>query len=241
MFKSNGRSHKFGFKALFVAVGLFTLAIASGTQAHAANDAPAANEIRLLSTPLDALDGITFAGAYGDDDVAYLSESLQMLNDKMPAWAEYIAQAKPLILSIDLTEGAHGRAAIAKCCLGERGVITFGHHFGTLADSSDPQSESPEARRITFLATLAHEVTHIRDQRAGKFLTKTDYKSCVAAEKSGLEKQLEFQQDALNAELSNNATSAQTYRAWLEQNVKAEARALKSRDLWNQYCGAFLG
>ncbi|MBI3536835.1 MAG: hypothetical protein HY070_04660 [Chloroflexi bacterium] len=240
MLTSNGRSNSFA-KIVLVAVEFFSLAITACQQAEAAYNAPAANPIRVAAISADVLDGIAFAGTYSDDDLAYLRESLQILNDKMPTWAQYIEEAKPLTLVVDLNEGAKGRAAIAKCCLGERGVITFGHHFGTLTDSSDPASQTLEARRITFLATLAHEVTHIRDQRAGKFLTKTDYKSCVAAEKSGLDKQLEFQKDALNIELGDNATSAQTYRARFEQNVKAEAAALKSRDLWNQYCGVFLG
>ncbi len=193
------------------------------------------------TTAPDLLEGISFAGQFTNDDLAYLTESLQMLRDGQPDWWNYIAEATPLTLSIDLNEGTHGRAAIAKCCTSDgRGMITFGFHLGQMVDSTDPDSQTPEARRIAFLATLVHEVTHIRDQRAGKFLTKTDYKSCVAAEKSGLEKQLEVQQDLALISLGDNPTSAQIYKTRLAQQIRSESAALRSRDLWNQYCGAFL-
>lgn len=185
------------------------------------------------------LQGIVFAGSFTDDDVTYLRDNLQFLHDQLPQWWEYIEDAKPLVFAIDLTEGAHGRAAIAKCCLGGRGVITFGHHFGTLVDSDDPASQTPEARRLTFLVTLVHEVTHIRDQRAGRFLQKTDRKSCVATESSAFTKQLEFEQDLTTIILSDSPASAQLYQTRLDQQIKSETAALKTREMWDQYCGAF--
>ena len=106
----------------------------------------------------DVLVAITFGEMLTAADVTYLRESLQLLRDKMPAWAQCVEEAKPLVLAVDLDEGTHGHAAVAKCCFAEsRGLITFGHHFGTLADSSDPDSQSPEARRITFLAAFLHD------------------------------------------------------------------------------------
>ncbi len=189
---------------------------------------------------LDVLDGISFTGTYTDADVAYLRESLQLLQAKMPVWAQYVQESKPLVLIVDLPQGELGRAAIAKCCDSDkRGTITFGHHFGQLVYSTDPDSTSPEARRITFLATLVHEATHVRDQREGRFVAKTDRKSCIAAEKSGLTKQLEFQQDALTVELGNGAASTAVYQARLTQNVRVETSDLHSRAFWDQYCGAF--
>lgn len=227
----NRNAQRFGFiKFTFIAAQLLALATAGCAPAFAS---PA-------NAP-DLLEGITFAGQFSDDDLAYLTESLQMLRDGQPAWWNYIAEAKPLTLSIDLNEGAHGRAAIAKCCLSDgRGMITFGFHLGQMMDSTDSDSQTPEARRIAFLATLVHEVTHIRDQRAGKFLTKTDYKSCVAAEKSGLEKQLEFQQDFALVSLGDTPASAQIYQIRLAQQIRSESAALRSRGLWDQYCGTFL-
>ncbi len=222
------------------AITFVALAAAACSPAQAASEIVPVTAIRFVDNSADVLQDITFAGMYTDDDAAYLHKSLQLLYDKMPTWAQYVEEAKPLVIAVDLTEGTHGRAAIAKCCLaGNRGQITFGHHLGTLIDTTDPDSQSAEARRITFLATLAHEATHVRDQRAGRFTRKTDWKTCVAGEKSGLEKQLQFQQDALTVELGDTPASSQVYRARLKQNVMAEAAALSSPHLWDQYCGAF--
>jgi hypothetical protein len=238
MLTSNGRTVK--LSAFITSLVLAALAVAARSPAHATPEVAPANNIRIVANSANVLQDVTFAGMFNDDDAAYLRESLELLRDKMPTWEQYVEEAKPFLIAIDLTEGAHGRAAIAKCCLaGNRGQITFGDHLGRLTDSTDPDSQSPEARRITFLATFAHEVTHLRDQRAGHYLSKTDWKSCVAAERSGLEKQLVFQQDALTAALGDTPAATQVYRLRLQQNVQAEAAALASRHLWDQYCGAF--
>ncbi len=244
MQKGNGRSHQFGIvKFAIILAQLVVLTATARTQAHAASDSHTIHAAAFANAPTgDVLDGITFAGTYTDADVAYLRDNLNFLRDQMPLWSQYIEEAKPLTLVVDLNEGAHGHAAVAKCCVaGNRGVITFGDHVGILADSSDADDQTPEARRIRFLVILVHETTHVRDQRAGRFLQKTNFKSCVDVEKSAFDKQLEFQQDALNIELGRSPTSTQTYREWLEQTVKIETAALKSRDLWDQYCGAFSG
>ncbi len=241
MLKGNGRSHQFGIVKF--AITLLALAAASCTEAVAASSNSGAIQVAAISVPpanaADVLDGITLAGTHTDADVAYLRENLELLQDQLPAWYKHIEDAKPLVFAIDPAEGAHGRAAVAQCCLGGRGVITFGHHFGTLEDPDDPTSQTPEARRITFLVTLIHEVTHIRDQRAGRFLQKTDRKSCVAAESSALTTQLEFEQDLASTILSGNPALAQIYQTRLDQQIKSEAAALKTREMWDQYCGAF--
>lgn len=140
-------------------------------------------------------------------------------------------EAKPLTFSIDLNEGAHGRAAIAKCCDAQgRGVITFGFQLG---QSPDDAGQTVEAKQVAFIGTFVHEVTHIRDQRAGRFTSKTDYKSCVAAEKSGLEKQLQVKQALASIELVD------AFQQALDQQIKTEVNALKSRDLWDHYCSMF--
>lgn len=118
-----------------------------------------------------------------------MRDNLQFLHDHLPVWWQYIGEAKPLALSFDQRLADQGRAAIAKCCeAGLYGVITFGHHFGQLTISTDPDSQTVEARRIAFLATVIHEVTHIRDQRAGRFMARTDRKTCIAAETSAFTK-----------------------------------------------------
>ncbi len=205
---------------LKIAVVTLTIAAALGVS----------NTTVLAASP-DLLTGITLDSSLSVADVAYLQTSLQFLHDRLPDWAQYIEEAKPFSLTVNVDEGAHGHAAIAKCCDPQgHGSIKFGFHFG---QSPDDAGETPEARQVAFLGTLVHEVTHIRDQRAGRFTTKTDRKSCVAAEKSGLEKQLEVKR-TMAAENLGDAFAQE-----LGQQIADEAGALKSRELWDMYCGAF--
>jgi hypothetical protein len=95
-----------------------------------------------------------------------------------------------------------------------------------------------EARRATFLGLLIHELTHVRDQRAGRYTKKTDRKSCVAAESSGLTRQLEVKRD-LATRLAHDPSAESAFQSWLDQQVKTEAADLRSRELWDWYCGAF--
>ncbi|MBI5651860.1 MAG: hypothetical protein HZC40_15700 [Chloroflexi bacterium] len=179
----------------------------------------------------DALNTITLAGEFSDADAIFLRTNLETLRDQFPTWYQYVIDAQPLTIAIDSSEGALGHAAIAKCCDAQgRGVITFGFHFG---QSPDDAEQTIEAQRVAFIGTLVHEVTHIRDQRAGRFTTKTDYKSCVAIEKSGLEKQLEVKRALATGDLGAAFAHA------LNQQIGDEATALRSRELWQHYCGAF--
>lgn len=222
--KETRHAIKFGTRlaVAFTAILVMLLSAVSGTNVTAAEP--------------DLLAGITFEGAVNDADVAYLRDSLQMLRDQLPSWWQHVVDAKPFILSLDLAEGARGRAAIAKCCDARGyGSITFGHHFGALAASDDAGSQSVEARRITFLGLLIHEITHVRDQRAGRFAARTDRKTCVAEESSGLSKQLEFKQDAAAVTLFTSPSAG--FQPWLGKQIQDETNDLRDRAFWDLYCG----
>jgi len=209
---------------LKIAVATIALAASLGmshTKVSAASPASAPN----------LLAGITLDSSLTDADVAYLQTNLQLVHDQLPDWWQYVEDAKPFNLTVNADEGAHGRVAIAKCCDTQgNGSITFGFHLG---QSPDDAGQTLEARRVMFIGTFVHEATHVRDQRAGRFTTRIDFKSCVAAEKSGLEKQVEVKRALTTVSLDD------AYAQALDQQISAEASALKSRDLWNQYCGAF--
>lgn len=176
----------------------------------------------------DLLTRITLHPSLLPEDVTYLETTLQMLHDQLPEWSQYVEDAKPFTLIVDTHQGDQGREAIAVCCDGNgSGTITFGHHLGHSVDA-----DTAEAQRVTFVGTLIHEITHIRDQRAGRG-SKTNFKSCVVVEKPGLEMQLQVKQALGSVNLGDN------YRQALEQQIKSEAGALKSRELWDLYCGAF--
>ncbi len=184
-------------------------------------------------------DGIYFGDTMTQEDVAYFFISLDYLHDQLPQWWQYVMDARPFTFSFDSTMAANGRAAIADCCDEQgNGKVAFGCHLGQLTMTDDPDSETAKARRATFLGTLVHELTHVRDQRGGRFTAKTDRKSCVAAESSGLTQQLEVKRD-LATRLADDPSADSAFQAWLDQQVKTEAADLRSRELWDLYCGAF--
>lgn len=90
-----------------------------------------------------------------------------------------------------------------------------------------------ESRRVTFIGTLVHEVTHLRAQRSGRIAVKADFQSCIAAEKPGLERQLEVKRALFTGNMDAPYAEA---LAW---QIAEETKAIKSRALWDFYCGAF--
>ena len=193
-----------------------------------------------LAAPALALpDGMSLGAQLTQDDLAYLQNSLQYLRDLLPDWWQYVAEAMPVTFALDSSLDANGRAAIADCCdeLGY-GLITVGQHFEQLAVSYRPSNQTVEAKRVIFLGLIIHEVTHVRDLRAGRFTAKTDRKSCIAAESSGLTRELRFKRD-LAAKLADDPTADPAFKTWLAEQIKIEASELRSRATWDLYCGAF--
>jgi hypothetical protein len=183
------------------------------------------------------LDGILLTSNVSDADAAYLVENLEFLRDHLPAWWLYLQDAEPLALSVDLNTGAQGRAAYTRCCDGNLAFIVFGFHFDQFSLEGGPANPSPAARRVAFLALLIHEATHVKDQKTGHVMPRADYKSCVAAEHSGLESQLEFKRDVLNISPSDDTIGIQECATEIGNTISMETQALGSRGTWLAYCG----
>lgn len=175
------------------------------------------------------LKGIRLHSSLSPEDRRYLENALELLQDRLPGWFQYVEESLPFALSVDTREGDRGLEAITACC-DPSGIeaITFGHHFGYSL-----RSTTAEGQQAVFIGTLIHELTHVRDQRAGLVPAKTDYRSCVAAEKPALEKQLDVKRDLSQVILTP------AYQQALNQQVEREASAFKSRKLWYIYCGEF--
>lgn len=194
----------------------------------------------LAATTADVPDGILLAPNVTEADAVYLSANLEFLRDYLPTWQAYIHDAKPFMLSIDLHLGTQGRAAYTRCCDKGLGLITFGYHFDQLALAPGSAGKTVAARRAAFLAILVHEVTHLRDQRAGRVSMRADYKTCVEAERSGLGKQLQFENDLAKIPQAQDTLGEPNFNTWLEGVISAETKALASRGTWIAYCGDFL-
>lgn len=187
----------------------------------------------------DLLTGITLDGSFDDADTAYLKASLQLLYTRLPAWYDYLEQAKPLVLSVDATRSAAGIVAFAECCDAQgAGAITFGYHFGTFAVSNEPDAQSMQAREIAFLGYFVHEATHVRDQRAGRLPKKMDPTVCISGEKAALEQVLNFKRAVVAVRIADNPAVDQVYRLTAQAQVNAEAGNLNDERYWDRYCGA---
>jgi len=192
-----------------------------------------------LDTATALPDGIYQSDTMTQEDAAYLAANLEYLRAQLPQWWQYVMDTRPFTLSFDDTLAEDGRAAITECCDAQgNGLVKFGYHLGELTNSDDTGSETVEARQATFLGLLIHELTHVRDLRAERFPAKTNRKSCIAAERSGLSKQLEVKQD-LADKLASDPTADPAFRAWLDRQIKTEATDLHSRKFWDFYCGGF--
>lgn len=177
----------------------------------------------------DVLQGIALDPSLSAQDIAYLETSLEILYFNAPDWYDFVEQAKPFRVSVDAAQGALGRAAIANCCDADGyGTIVLGYHLG-----ESPDADTSQARQVMYIGTFVHECAHVSDMRTGRLAPKTDFKSCVAVEKSGLDSQLQVKRALAAANLGFE------YQRALDEQVAQETTELGARALWDFYCGAF--
>lgn len=191
------------------------------------------------AAPIDAFDmleGIGLTASVTDEDVAHLRNGVQFLHDHIPQWYSYVADAKPLMLAVDVPEGERGLAAKSSCC-DEQGyaLITFGDHFGDW--SVDPRDQSAQARQITFLSTLIHESTHVRDRRTGRVSEKVGYGECVMTERAAFTQEVEFKRALLSLGTGGPGLD-ELAQASLHRQISVEASALEGNAA-NLYCLPF--
>lgn len=192
----------------------------------------------IVSVPMDKTDllvGITFAGSTTDADMVYLQNSLYILRDNLPEWYAYVADSKPFVVSVGQTDDEGWVVAKTTCCDDQgNGRITFDDHLGTLAASSDPEDQTTQARQVAFLSALVHEVTHLRDYRAGRIPAKMDATVCIASEGAAYAKEFEFKRAVVSAKMDGDR-SGELYRRAAEKQL-AEDEHVFSGNFWKLYC-----
>ncbi|MBI5302768.1 MAG: hypothetical protein HY868_11565 [Chloroflexi bacterium] len=183
----------------------------------------------------DLLSGITFANSASNADTRYLRDSLQFLHDHLPEWYVYVDDAKPFIISIGQTDEKGWEVANSKCCDEHgQGIITFDDHFEQSATSSDPIVQTTQARQVAFLSTLVHEVTHLRDYRAGRIPTKIDMAMCLSSEAVAYAKEFELK-SAVALTIFQNDAVGEKYRLAANQQLAADTNESYTR-FWKLYC-----
>lgn len=211
-----------------IIIVLSTLGLLIAEAPAFATISPAANDSALLS-------GIRFAGTASDADVSYLQNSLRFLHVYLPEWYSYVSEAKPFVLSIGQTNDEGWVAANSTCCdVQGNGMMTFDDHLGFFMASNDPDDQTAEARRVAFLSVLIHEVTHLRDYRAGRMQAKMDATACIATEGAAYTKEFEFKQALVSVRFENSRTR-ENYRAAAKRQFEAEEKQFNSK-FWKLYC-----
>ncbi|MBI5031353.1 MAG: hypothetical protein HZB51_12555 [Chloroflexi bacterium] len=188
-----------------------------------------------FSTPQpDGLTGITFANSVTDADRMYLQTSLQLLQDNLPEWYDYVIQTKPFALSVGNTTDSDWVAAEAVCC-DERGngFITFEDHFDRVA-TSDSSDQTTEANRIAFSSMLIHELTHLRDYRAGHMPARMDAATCITSEGAAYAKEFEFKRAVVKTRFSD-MRSGELYRQAAEKQLVDDEEQFNT-NFWKLYC-----
>jgi hypothetical protein len=195
---------------LVIALAIFTAKVgAFGNTVVAPNARP------------NVLEHITFASTFTDADARYLQTSLEWLREYLPEWYTYVADAKPLLFAQDETQRARGIISYAKCCYTRgTGAITFSAPLGQWNLDEMPAVPGVQAQQVQFLSVLIHEVTHIRDVRAGRFEHARDARTCIAAEQSANDSELAFARALTRVQITGDANARANYRLIADKHLE---------------------
>jgi hypothetical protein len=178
----------------------------------------------IRATPLekpDVLADISFAGTFSTADTRYVQISLEWLRDHLPEWSAYVATAKPLIFARDEDLQTRGIVSYAECCYTRgAGAITFGAPLGKWNLYEMPAIPGMPTQQVQFLSVLVHEVTHIRDVRAGRISQPANSRNCIAAEQSARTQELEFVRALTRVPIASNAGARANYRDIVDQQLE---------------------
>lgn len=140
-------------------------------------------------SPIATVEGIPFYGNFTSSDIDTFRTIFAWLKDKSPKWWQFVAESKPIILLFD---GNRQGAWTGGCCDSLlRGRVTVANHFESIAD---------EYNQLLTVSLIVHEVTHVRDWRAGHFKHSTPYgtkSDCQINEGSAVKQQNAFLTDMI--------------------------------------------
>ena len=220
-----------GFALMVIALGALAILASCASNSIFAQSGAVTPESVRSALP----DGISIAGQITDQDIVFLQDMLQLLRNDLPEWYTYVVEAKPFVLSIGLTENKEGVAADATCCDDQgNSKITFDDHLGLLTASASSEDQTMQARQVLFLSTLIHEVTHLRDHRAGRIPKPINAVACISAEEAAYTKEFEFKRAVISATFANCPFGAD-YRAAAQRQFDAEESQF-NRQFWKFYC-----
>jgi hypothetical protein len=134
-----------------------------------------------------------------------------------PSWWQYVLAQRPFVIHYSPDLGQKGYAGSGGCCYGTLSNTNVGALSPTKVGRIDFAGRPPDdpTKDLWFLVTLAHEVTHVRDLRVGRFVNIADSRiACRATERSAVDVERSDLVDLSNSRLKSqfNPTVDDTIR-----------------------------
>ncbi len=174
-------------------------------------------------------------------DAAFFKTAVNWLAENMPTWYAYLLAQRPFEVHRDaslpfLSDGI--------CCRTRNGEPTFGRirfrdHLADWTRDAFPGAAHDALTRWSFLTTLIHEATHVRDLRTNRFnlnAVPTGMRDCVMHISTD-EIEILFSQDAALEKISPSALTQQEYVATIEEfSAEVKNKLLPEKQ---KVCGIF--
>ncbi len=150
-------------------------------------------------TPIATYQDIPLFGS-PSENASYTTDSLDWLRQSAPKWWAYIMAARPFYIQLTPVAAVTWSGG----CCDSRGFGSVTINSPSLAGEAEADEISFEIDRAFFLSNLIHEVTHIRDWRAGKavgYVRTPANPTCNALEFTAYREQIAVLSDLLKVEL----------------------------------------
>lgn len=181
-------------------------------------------------------------------DAAYMTDALAWLKENLPDWHDYFLKQRPLEIYRD---GSLPFLSDGVCCLTRNadstvGRIRFRDHFANWTGDAFPGASHDALARWSFLTTLIHEATHVRDLRLNRFdlnAVPSGLRDCVMHISTD-EIEIQFSQQAAAIKISPSVLTQDEYAGTIQeffQDVQNRAKPDKQKTCGQYYKPAFPG
>lgn len=181
-------------------------------------------------------------------DAAYMSDALAWLKENLPAWNDYFLKQRPMEIYRD---GSLPFLSDGVCCLTRDGDSTVGRirfrdHFANWTSDAFPGASHDALARWSFLTTLIHESTHVRDLRLDRFdlnAVPDGLRDCVMHISTD-EIEIEFSQQAAAVKISPSPVTQKAYAGTIReffQDVQNRVMPARQKSCGQYYKPAFPG
>lgn len=135
---------------------------------------------------------------FSEEDAVKFKNILEDLKLLVPSWHDYLLSVAPFNINLDPTIAEKGWAGTAQCC----GIEGPRGRYGEVNLPEQPPNHLTD--NVSFVSTLIHEATHVRDMRAGRFSQTRGSEHCRDLERSAARAQADFLGDLIKSQVDDN-------------------------------------